>query len=230
VGQKKELQKHTEEIKALKEAIEELKGSGRGEDRAPASRSTKGAPVAEFQKRIRIGGWSPYGSSTQSRISAQEATELQKKITGMFTWAQKLAWRWDRAWLTNYQMIINIDGASSLNDVFNAKSDIQDILDNKQVTIKGYKLETRVEQTLERKKLLSVFFNNVRAIEKATGKSVVKDSKSWHIEIRTLSLYHLDYPDEPFGKLNKETMLFHYDSEVLGKLDIKEEDIRDQLV
>jgi archaellum component FlaC len=45
-GQRKELQKHAEDLKALKEALEELKGSGRGEDRAPASRSTNGAPAA----------------------------------------------------------------------------------------------------------------------------------------------------------------------------------------
>jgi hypothetical protein len=148
----------------------------------------------------------------------------------MCTWAQKLAWRWDRPWLTNYQMIINIDGASSINDVFNAKTEIQDILDNKQVTIKGYKIEARVEQTQERKKLLSIFFNNVRAIEKATGTNAVKDGKTWHLELRTFSIYHLDYPDEPFGKLSKETMLFSYDPIVLGKLEYKEEDIRDELV
>jgi hypothetical protein len=229
-GQRKESQRQAEDLKALKEALEELKGSGRGGDRAPTPRSTSGAPAADFQKKIKIGGWSPYGSSTQSRISAQEATELQKKITGMCTWAQKLAWRWDRPWLTNYQMIINVDGASSINDVFNAKAEIQDILDNKQVTIKGYKIEARVEQTQERKKLLSIFFNNVRAIEKATGTHAVKDGKTWHLELRTFSIYHLDYPDEPFGKLCKETMLFSYDPTVLGKLKYKEEDIRDELV
>ena len=148
----------------------------------------------------------------------------------MLTWAQKLAWRWDRPWLTNYQMTINVDGAATINDVFNAKSEMQAILDNKQLTVKGYKLETRVEQTQERKKLLTNFFNNVRAIEKATGTSAVKDGKTWHLEIRTLSIYHLEFPDEPFGKLNKESRLFTYDPTVLGKLNFKEEDIRDQLV
>ena len=85
------------------------------------TKAINGAPTPDFQKRIRIGGWCPYGSPTQSRISAKEAEELQKKISTMFSWAQKLAWRWDRPWLTNYQMIIHIDGASSINDVFNAK-------------------------------------------------------------------------------------------------------------
>ena len=126
-------------------------------------------------------------------------------------------------------MIIHIDGASSINDVFNAKSDIQEILDNKNVTIKGYKLEATVEQTQERKKRLSIYFNNVRAIEKTTGSSAMKDGATWHLEIRTFSIYHLNFPDEAIGKLNKETLTFEYDPKVLEKIDLKEGDIRDNL-
>ncbi len=103
--QKKEVGRHADDIQALKEAIEELKGTNRGGARVPTSKATNGASTTELQKRIRIGGWSPYGSPTQSRISAKEADELQKKISAMFTWAQTLAWRWDRPWLTNYQLI-----------------------------------------------------------------------------------------------------------------------------
>jgi predicted nucleic acid-binding Zn ribbon protein len=150
-------------------------------------------------------------------------------MSAMFTWAQKLAWRWDRPWLTNYQLIIHVDGASSISDVFNAKSDIQEILDNKNVTIKGYKLEAKVEQTQERKKWLSIYFNNVRAIEKTTGSSAMKNGATWHLETRTFSIFHLDHPEEAIGKLNKETLMFEYDSKVLDKIDLKEADIRDNL-
>ncbi len=126
-------------------------------------------------------------------------------------------------------MIIHIDGASSINDVFTAKSDIQEILDNKNVTIKGYKLEAKVEQTQERKKWLSIYFNNVRAIEKTTGSSAMKDGATWHLETRTFSIFHLDHPEEAIGKLNKETLTFEYDSKVLDKINLKEADIRDNL-
>ncbi len=126
-------------------------------------------------------------------------------------------------------MIIHVDGAASISDVFNAKSDIQEILDNKNVTIKGYKLEAKVEQSAERKKWLSIYFNNVRAIEKTTGTSMMKNGADWHLETRTFSIFHLDYPEEAVGKLNKQTLTFEYDSKVLDKINVKEADIRDQL-
>ncbi len=124
----------------------------------------------------------------------------------------------------------DVDERSSINDVFNAKNEIQEILDDKNVTAKGYKLEARVEQTQERKKWLSIYFNNVRAIEKATGSSAIKSGATWHLETRTFSIFHLDHPEEAIGKLNKETLTFEYDSKVLDKINVKEADIRDQLM
>ena len=97
------------------------------------------------------------------------------------------------------------------------------------MTIKGYKLEAKVEQTQERKKLLSIYFNNVRAIEKTTGSSAMNDGATWHLETRTVSIYQLDFPEEAVGKLNKETLTFEYDPKVLENIDLKEGDIRDNL-
>jgi hypothetical protein len=76
---------------------------------------------------------------------------------------------------------------------------------------------------------LSIYFNNVRAIEKTTGSSAVKNGSTWHLETRTFSIFHLDFPEEAIGKLNKETLTFEYDSKVLDKINVKEADIRDQL-
>ena len=73
-------------------------------------------------KRVRVGGWSPYGSPIGSRINKDEAAKLQEQISSLFTKQQKAEWRWDKPWLTNYQMILHIDWAQDTNDVFNARA------------------------------------------------------------------------------------------------------------
>ena len=122
--------KHNKAIKELKKAIEDMRGEGEAgaiQSARPGARTSQGGSAAPFQKRLRIGGWSPYGSPSGSRISETEAIELQKKISSYFTRDQKAAWRWDRPWLTNFQMIIHVDYAADPSDVFKAKSDIQAI-------------------------------------------------------------------------------------------------------
>ena len=80
-----------------------------------------------------------------------EAEDLQKKIAGYFSPEQKRAWRWDRPWLSNFQLAINVDGALEQGDIFKAKNEIQAILDAKNFIVKGEKLVVRVEADKERK-------------------------------------------------------------------------------
>ena len=99
---------------------------------------------------MRIEGWSPYGSPKNTRLSETEALDLQKKIDGYFSPDQNCAWRWDRPWLSNFQLVIHVDGAQEQGDVFRAKSEIQAILDPRSLNIKGAALEVRVEADKER--------------------------------------------------------------------------------
>ena len=69
----------------------------------------------------------------------------------------------------------------------------------------------------------------MRAIEKTTGSSAIKDGATWHLETRTFSIFHLNHPEEAIGKLNKETLTSDYDPKVLDKIDLREADIRDNL-
>ena len=132
----------------------------------------------------------------------------------------------DRPWLTNFQMIIHVDYAADPSDVFKAKSDIQAILDSKNATVKGCKLEVRVEAGQERKKWLTTYFNHVRAIEAATGLSSTKGEGLLHLELRTFSVFHIDHPNHALGKLNKGDTIFEYDEEVLARYNITAEDVR----
>ena len=128
----KNIQKHTDDIEALKKAIEDLRGSNEGGLIQHTQATEKPNPTAganAFQKRIRIGGWSPFGAPSGTRISAAEAAELQIKISTYFTHRQKATWRWERPWLTNFQMIIHVDNAWDQAEVFQARSEIQAILD-----------------------------------------------------------------------------------------------------
>ena len=65
-----------------------------------------------------------------------EAFELQKKISSLFTKQQRAVWRWERPWLTNFQLVLNVDDASEAADVFNAKAEIQKIVDTSSTTVK----------------------------------------------------------------------------------------------
>ena len=66
-------------------------------------------------------------------------------------------------------MILYIDSAQDTNDVFSARAEIRKIIDTNATTVKGRKIEVRVEPGQERKKWLTTYFNHVRALEIATG-------------------------------------------------------------
>ena len=137
-----------------------------------------------------------------TRLTETEALDLQKKISGFFSPNQKNAWRWDRPWLSNFQLVIHVDGAQEQADVYRAKSDIQAILDAEMLTIKGAKLEVRIEAGKERKQWLTTFFNNVRAFEQASGIDAPKGGLI-HLELRTFEVYHVSNPDAAIGKLHR---------------------------
>ena len=97
--------------------------------------------------------------------------------------ATEQVWRWERPWLTNFQLVLNVDHATEVADVFHAKAELQKIIDASNTTVRGCKLEVRIEVGLERKKLLTSYFNHVRAIEEATGLSSEKkggDNSIWN--------------------------------------------------
>ena len=150
----------------------------------------------------------------KTRLTAKEAEELQKKIGGHFSQEQKQAWRWDRPWLSNFQLVIIVDGAQEQGDVFRAKTEIQAIIDTKNLSVKGAKLEVRVEAGKERKQWLTTFFNNVRAFERASGISSTRGGLI-HLELRTFEVYHVDQPDIAIGKLNRSNGEFEFDESTL---------------
>ena len=50
----------------------------------PTEKRNATAGANAYQKRLRIGGCSPFGAPGSSRITADEATELQRKIAAQF--------------------------------------------------------------------------------------------------------------------------------------------------
>jgi hypothetical protein len=47
------------------------------------------------------------------------------------------------------------------------------------------------------------------------GISAIKGGTVWHLEARTFTIYHLDFPEEALGKLNKDNLTFEHDRKVL---------------
>ena len=123
-------------------------------------------------------------------------------------------------------MILHIDWAQDTNDVFNARAEIQKILDTNGATVKGHKIEARVEPGQEKKKWLTTFFNHVRALEIATGRGSSKEDGALHLELRDMSVHHKEWPEAAIGKMNKEENTFEFDIAMLAKLNITEDDIR----
>ena len=63
----------------MKKAIEDLRGDGEVGaiyKARPEIRTPQGGNAALFQKKLRVGGWSPYGAPRGTRISETEAREL----------------------------------------------------------------------------------------------------------------------------------------------------------
>ena len=90
------LKKHNNDINALKKAIEDLREGGGAIHTsfgAVTTRVTRADPSGP-PKKLRIGGWSPYGAPPGSRLPAAEASDLQKNISTFFTKEQKREWRW----------------------------------------------------------------------------------------------------------------------------------------
>ena len=119
--------------------------------------------------------------------------------------------------------------ASEAADVFNAKAEIQKIVDTSSTTVKGCKLDVRVEVGAERKKWLTTYFNHVRALETATGLSSEKGQGQVHLELRDMSVQHVDWPSCAIGKLSKERNCFEFDVDMLSKLKLTESEVRKHL-
>ena len=117
-----------------------------------------------------------------------------------------------------------MDGAQEQGDVFRAKSEIQAILDAKNLSVKGANLEVRVEAGKERKQWLTTFFNNVRAFQRASGICTTKGGLT-HLELRTFEVYHADHPDAAIGKLNKTNGEFEFDEAVLSEYKLASEEV-----
>ena len=103
-----------------------------------------------------------------------------------------------------------MDYAYEAADVFNAKTEIQKIVDTTSTTVRGSKLDVRVEVGVERKKWLTTYFNHVRAIEMVTGVSSERGQGQLHLEVRDLSVHHVDWPSCAIGKLNKDSNCFEF--------------------
>jgi hypothetical protein len=70
---------HTDEIESLKKAIEEMRNGGETgliQHTQTGARPSQPTGNNTFQTRLRVGGWSPFGSAAGTRISSTEATEL----------------------------------------------------------------------------------------------------------------------------------------------------------
>ena len=197
------IEKQNEGLKELKKAVEDMreeKGTGRIQQPRQGEGRTQSGARRHSKKLLRIGGWSPYGSPIESRIDKEEATELQNKISSLCTRQQRAEWRWDRPWLTNFQLILYIDFASDTNDVFNARAEIQKIIDTSSTTVRGCKIEVRVEPGQERKKWLTTYFNHARALESATGSQLEQRGRNTPLGIAR----HVDSAYGLAGRSNRE--------------------------
>ena len=87
-------------------------------------------------------------------------------------------------------------------------------------------MDVRVEVGVERKKWLTTYFNHVRAIEMATGLSSERGQGQLHLEVRGLSVHHVDWPNCAVGKLNKDKNCFEFSGDMLLFLKVTESDIR----
>ena len=164
-----------------------------------------------------------------SRITKEDTEKLQGKITRLFSKQQKATWRWDRPWLTNFQTILFVEGTNDVNEVFRARVELQRIVDENDITVKGQKIEVGVEATQERKKWLTAFLSNVHALELATGLSSKKGEGKLHIEFRDWSVSHMDFPNALLGKLNRANNIFEFDASMLEKIKLTEEEVRAHL-
>ena len=154
--------------------------------------------------------------------------DLQKKIGDYLSQDQKRAWRWDRPWSSNFQLVIHVDEAQKQGDVFRAKREIQAILDAKSLNIKGAKLEVRVEADKERKQWLTTFFNNVKAFQRASCISTTKGGLI-HLNLRTFEIYHINNPDAAIGKLNKDEGKFEFDEAILSEYKLTSDEVKRHL-
>ena len=139
-----EIAKYNETLKELKKSIEDIRSDQEGSKtpqwpQARAQTQGSGRTPPQVQNRIRVGGWSPYGSPVGSRITKEDTEKLQGNISRLFSKQQKAAWRWDRPWLTNFQTILFVEGASDSNEVFKARAELQKIVDENDITVKGRK-------------------------------------------------------------------------------------------
>ena len=123
-------------------------------------------------------------------------------------------------------MILYIDSAQDTNDVFSAGAEIQNIIDTNATTVKGRKIEVRVEPGQERRKWLTTYFNHVRALEIATGLGSSKEDGALHLELRDMSVHHKEWPEAAIGKMNKEENTFEFDITMLAELNITEDEVR----
>ena len=120
-----------------------------------------------------------------------------------------------------------MDHTTEAADVFQAKVELQKKIDTSNTTVRGTKVEVRVEMGQERKKWLTTYFNHVRAIEEATGlRSAKGGGGELYLELRDFSVYHVDWPNYAIGKLHKNKEHFEFNEEMLELLKITESDIR----
>ena len=122
-----------------------------------------------------------------------------------------------------------MDNTTEAAEVFQAKVEVQQIIEATGTYVRGQKVEVRVEMGQERKRWLTTYFNHVRAIEEATGMSSAKSNGDIHLELRDFSVYLKEWPEEAIGKLSKDREQFEFNAEVLKDLKVSEADIRQQM-
>ena len=122
-----------------------------------------------------------------------------------------------------------MDNTTEAAEVFQAKAEVQQIIEASSTTVRGQKVEVRVDMGQERKKWLTTYFNHVRAIEEATGLSSAKGKGELYLELRDFSVYHVDWPNDVIGKLSKDRERFEFNEEMLMFLKVTEGDIRQHM-
>ena len=122
-----------------------------------------------------------------------------------------------------------MDNTTEAAEVFQAKAEVQQIIEATSTTVRGQKVEVRVEMGQERKKWLTTYSNHVRAIEEATGMSSAKGKGELYLELRDFSVYHKEWPGDVIGKLSKDREQFEFNEEMLKYLKVSEGDIRQHM-
>ena len=211
------------DIAALREMLEQSRSSDTGKVGHQVQNGAASRTTAQRNFRLRIGGFSPWGSPSDSKLSAAEYISQRAVINTLLSAEGCLsAFAIEDPFAYNFQFLVRLPETDTVNQAFQRRAQLDTILQTAQVTIRGKKLDVRLDADQERKDWHRVYFATWRAVQAEASPDALQQLQE---EPRELAVVHHGCRANVF-KLAKHTGKIVWSQSVLAAIGCTVESIQ----